>query len=165
LFARNYKMGVSAWVADDQKVHPRTRRKFMGACHLGQRELIAGRLRPVRHEHDRELVLGRERPKPVKQRADMSGTIASGEASIIAAVAHHVRMKRKAAGLSQEDLAHEAGVDRTYVSQVRPCPASGSVARCPSRTAQAGFVTLKGRQGSELAAPARQSPRAARPCR
>ena len=33
-------------------------------------------------------------------------------------MAHNVRVKRKAAGLSQEDLAHEAGVDRTYVSQV-----------------------------------------------
>jgi transcriptional regulator with XRE-family HTH domain len=37
---------------------------------------------------------------------------------IIALVAHNVRAARKAAGLSQEELAHEAGVDRTYVSQV-----------------------------------------------
>jgi transcriptional regulator with XRE-family HTH domain len=43
---------------------------------------------------------------------------ASDEATIIAAVAHNVRATRKAAGLSQEELAHEAGVDRTYVSQV-----------------------------------------------
>jgi len=40
------------------------------------------------------------------------------EAAIIAVVAQNVRARRKAAGLSQEDLAHEAGVDRTYVSQV-----------------------------------------------
>jgi transcriptional regulator with XRE-family HTH domain len=40
------------------------------------------------------------------------------EAAIIAVVAQNVRALRKAAGLSQEELAHEAGVDRTYVSQV-----------------------------------------------
>jgi transcriptional regulator with XRE-family HTH domain len=40
------------------------------------------------------------------------------EAAIIAVVAQNVRLRRKAAGLSQEELAHEAGVDRTYVSQV-----------------------------------------------
>jgi transcriptional regulator with XRE-family HTH domain len=40
------------------------------------------------------------------------------EAAIIALVAQNVRTRRKAAGLSQEALAHEAGVDRTYVSQV-----------------------------------------------
>jgi transcriptional regulator with XRE-family HTH domain len=33
-------------------------------------------------------------------------------------VARNVRAKRKAVGLSQEALAHEAEVDRTYVSQV-----------------------------------------------
>ncbi|WP_342714518.1 helix-turn-helix transcriptional regulator [Bradyrhizobium sp. B024] len=38
--------------------------------------------------------------------------------SIIRVVAESVRRTRKAAGLSQEDLALEAGVDRTYVSQV-----------------------------------------------
>lgn len=37
---------------------------------------------------------------------------------IIRAVAANVRQARKAAGLSQEELAFEAGVDRTYVSQV-----------------------------------------------
>ena len=37
---------------------------------------------------------------------------------IIAIVAGNVRAARKAAGLSQEELAFEAGVDRTYVSQV-----------------------------------------------
>lgn len=37
---------------------------------------------------------------------------------IIRVVAETVKQARKAAGLSQEDLAFEAGVDRTYVSQV-----------------------------------------------
>lgn len=40
------------------------------------------------------------------------------EAGIIKVVADNVRRTRKASGLSQEALAHEAGVDRTYVSQV-----------------------------------------------
>lgn len=43
---------------------------------------------------------------------------AKGDAAIIQTVARNVRAKRKAVGLSQEELAHEAGVDRTYVSQV-----------------------------------------------
>jgi transcriptional regulator with XRE-family HTH domain len=37
---------------------------------------------------------------------------------IIKVVAETVRRARKAAGLSQEDLALEAGLDRTYISQV-----------------------------------------------
>lgn len=37
---------------------------------------------------------------------------------IIAVVAANVREARKAAGLSQEELALEAEVDRTYISQV-----------------------------------------------
>jgi transcriptional regulator with XRE-family HTH domain len=37
---------------------------------------------------------------------------------IIRIVAETVRRARKAADLSQEDLALEAGVDRTYISQV-----------------------------------------------
>jgi len=37
---------------------------------------------------------------------------------IIRVVAETVRRARKAAGLSQEDLALEAGLDRTYISQV-----------------------------------------------
>jgi transcriptional regulator with XRE-family HTH domain len=37
---------------------------------------------------------------------------------VIDLVAGNVRSLRKAAGLSQEELAHEADVDRTYVSQV-----------------------------------------------
>jgi transcriptional regulator with XRE-family HTH domain len=37
---------------------------------------------------------------------------------IIRVVAETVKRARKAAGLSQEELALEAGVDRTYVSQV-----------------------------------------------
>jgi transcriptional regulator with XRE-family HTH domain len=40
------------------------------------------------------------------------------KASIIAEVAVNVRAARLAAGLSQEALAHEAGVDRTYITQV-----------------------------------------------
>jgi transcriptional regulator with XRE-family HTH domain len=39
-------------------------------------------------------------------------------AGIIRVVAETVRRARKAAGLSQEDLALEAGLDRTYISQV-----------------------------------------------
>jgi transcriptional regulator with XRE-family HTH domain len=39
-------------------------------------------------------------------------------ARIIATVAENVRLARKAAGMSQEELALEAGLDRTYVSQV-----------------------------------------------
>lgn len=37
---------------------------------------------------------------------------------IIAILAENVRAARKAAGMSQEELALEAGLDRTYVSQV-----------------------------------------------
>ncbi|QPF88619.1 helix-turn-helix domain-containing protein [Bradyrhizobium commune] len=40
------------------------------------------------------------------------------ETGIIDVVAAAVRKARKGLGLSQEDLALEAGVDRTYVSQV-----------------------------------------------
>lgn len=40
------------------------------------------------------------------------------ETGIIDVVAEAVRRARKAAGLSQEDLALEAGLDRTYISQV-----------------------------------------------
>ena len=40
------------------------------------------------------------------------------KSGIIAIVAENVRRQRKAAKLSQEDLALEAGVDRTYISQV-----------------------------------------------
>lgn len=40
------------------------------------------------------------------------------DAGIIKTVAANVRRLRKGADLSQEELAHEAGVDRTYVSQV-----------------------------------------------
>ena len=38
--------------------------------------------------------------------------------AIITTVAENVRRARKAAGLSQEELALEADVDRTYISQV-----------------------------------------------
>jgi len=37
---------------------------------------------------------------------------------IIEVVAKKVRFARKTAGLSQEQLAHEAELDRTYISQV-----------------------------------------------
>ena len=40
------------------------------------------------------------------------------ESEIIAVLARNVRAARQALGLSQEELAHEAGIDRTYVSQV-----------------------------------------------
>ncbi|MCK1658584.1 helix-turn-helix transcriptional regulator [Bradyrhizobium sp. 151] len=40
------------------------------------------------------------------------------QATIIDVVAGNVRQLRKAAGLSQEELAHEADLDRTYISQV-----------------------------------------------
>lgn len=40
------------------------------------------------------------------------------ETGIIKVVAETVRRARKASGLSQEDLALEAGLDRTYISQV-----------------------------------------------
>ena len=40
------------------------------------------------------------------------------DSAIVKLVADNVRILRKAAGLSQEELAHEAGLDRTYISQV-----------------------------------------------
>jgi transcriptional regulator with XRE-family HTH domain len=40
------------------------------------------------------------------------------DSAIINIVADNVRSLRKAAELSQEELAHEAGLDRTYISQV-----------------------------------------------
>ena len=40
------------------------------------------------------------------------------ETGIVAVVAGNVRKRRKAAGLSQEELGFEAGLDRTYISQV-----------------------------------------------
>jgi transcriptional regulator with XRE-family HTH domain len=48
------------------------------------------------------------------------GSIATAKdhTGIIATLAQNVRARRKAIGLSQEALAHEATVDRTYVSQV-----------------------------------------------
>ena len=46
----------------------------------------------------------------MKRPADPTGVIRD--------VALNVRALRTAAGLSQEELAHNAGVDRTYVSQV-----------------------------------------------
>jgi transcriptional regulator with XRE-family HTH domain len=43
---------------------------------------------------------------------------AASDSRIIGIVATNVRAARKAAGLSQEELAFEARVDRTYISQV-----------------------------------------------
>jgi transcriptional regulator with XRE-family HTH domain len=43
---------------------------------------------------------------------------ATGKNDIVSTVAINVRRARLEAGLSQEQLAHEAGIDRTYVSQV-----------------------------------------------
>jgi len=40
------------------------------------------------------------------------------DSAIINIVADNVRSLRKSAELSQEELAHEAGLDRTYISQV-----------------------------------------------
>jgi transcriptional regulator with XRE-family HTH domain len=40
------------------------------------------------------------------------------ESAIIRIVAANVRRARKALNLSQEELAFEAGLDRTYISQV-----------------------------------------------
>lgn len=40
------------------------------------------------------------------------------DTAIIELVARNVRLRRKAAGLSQEELADLADIDRTYVSQV-----------------------------------------------
>jgi transcriptional regulator with XRE-family HTH domain len=40
------------------------------------------------------------------------------DTGIVALLARNVRERRKRLGLSQEALAHEAGIDRTYVSQV-----------------------------------------------
>ena len=43
---------------------------------------------------------------------------AGDETGIITVVARNVRAARKEASLSQEELAHEADLDRTYISQV-----------------------------------------------
>ena len=45
-------------------------------------------------------------------------TAGKNDLGIVGVVADNVRALRKAAKLSQEELAHEAGVDRTYISQV-----------------------------------------------
>ncbi|MCA6122118.1 helix-turn-helix transcriptional regulator [Bradyrhizobium sp. WSM 1704] len=45
-------------------------------------------------------------------------TAGKNDLGIIGVVADNVRALRKAAELSQEELAHEAGLDRTYISQV-----------------------------------------------
>jgi transcriptional regulator with XRE-family HTH domain len=40
------------------------------------------------------------------------------DTGVVALLARNVRERRRELGLSQEALAHEAGIDRTYVSQV-----------------------------------------------
>jgi transcriptional regulator with XRE-family HTH domain len=40
------------------------------------------------------------------------------QANIVAVIAANVRSLRLASRLSQEELGHEAGLDRTYISQV-----------------------------------------------
>ena len=44
--------------------------------------------------------------------------LGKNDLGIIGIVADNVRSLRRTAGLSQEELAHEAGLDRTYISQV-----------------------------------------------
>ena len=58
-----------------------------------------------------------EEYRPVANSADTGGPMTS-ELAIIETVAQNIREARKAAGLSQEELALEADVDRTYISQV-----------------------------------------------
>ncbi|WP_323038899.1 helix-turn-helix transcriptional regulator [Gemmobacter sp.] len=42
-------------------------------------------------------------------------------------LARNLRKLRKARGLSQEELAHRAGIDRTYISSLERCVYSASV--------------------------------------
>lgn len=42
-------------------------------------------------------------------------------------LARNLRKFRKARGLSQEELAHRAGIDRTYVSSLERCVYSASI--------------------------------------
>jgi len=36
-------------------------------------------------------------------------------------LAHNLKTQRRAQGLSQEELAHRAGIDRTYISSLERC--------------------------------------------
>jgi transcriptional regulator with XRE-family HTH domain len=42
-------------------------------------------------------------------------------------LAHNLRSRRQAQGLSQEELAHRAGIDRTYVSALERCLYAASI--------------------------------------
>ena len=42
-------------------------------------------------------------------------------------LAHNLRALRQAKGLSQEELAHRAGIDRTYVSSLERCQYSATI--------------------------------------
>lgn len=42
-------------------------------------------------------------------------------------LAHNLRSRRQAQGLSQEELAHRAGIDRTYVSALERCVYAASI--------------------------------------
>ena len=42
-------------------------------------------------------------------------------------LALNLRKRRQAAGLSQEELAHRAGVDRTYISALERCVYAASI--------------------------------------
>jgi transcriptional regulator with XRE-family HTH domain len=42
-------------------------------------------------------------------------------------LAANLRKFRQAAGLSQEELAHRAGIDRTYISSIERCVYSASI--------------------------------------
>jgi transcriptional regulator with XRE-family HTH domain len=74
------------------------------------------------------------------------------EAGIIRAVAANVRQVRKTIGLSQEELALKAEVDRTYVSQVERGKRNitlvvlARLARA-LRTTPAALLTSSGRSG------------------
>jgi transcriptional regulator with XRE-family HTH domain len=43
------------------------------------------------------------------------------------ALAHNLRAARRAKGLSQEELAHRADLDRTYVSSLERCVYAASI--------------------------------------
>lgn len=46
---------------------------------------------------------------------------------IRAVLAANIRRYRRKAGLSQEELAHRAGIDRTYISSLERCRYSASI--------------------------------------
>ena len=42
-------------------------------------------------------------------------------------LAHNLKTYRRARGLSQEELAHRAGIDRTYISSLERCVYAASI--------------------------------------